>query len=82
MASITDETFNDVKLQEVQLVFQEVQTLSGSTISWKEPHILAAIIAGMRLGSAVGEPLTYKYANVIGVAVGQKNKLKTGRKGL
>ena len=32
-----------------------------------QPHIVAAMMAGIRLGTAVGEPLTYKFLNVQGL---------------
>jgi hypothetical protein len=32
---------------------------------WMHPHVTAAFAAGMRTGVSVGEPLTFKYANVI-----------------
>ena len=38
-----------------------------STLAWKGPHIMAAIMAGIRLGSTVGEPLTFKFLNANGV---------------
>lgn len=52
----------------VQLVGQDVlvQDLNGN-LSWKQPHMLASLLAGIRLGSEVGEPLTFKFANVAGI---------------
>jgi hypothetical protein len=52
----------------VQLVGQDVlvQGLDGN-LAWKQPHMLATLLAGIRLGSEVGEPLTFKFANVSGV---------------
>lgn len=43
-----------------------VSGLDGS-LAWKQPHILAAVAAGVRLGTEVGEPLTHKYFNVSGI---------------
>ena len=37
------------------------------TLAWKGPHVMAAIMAGIRLGSTVGEPLTFKFLNANGV---------------
>lgn len=49
----------------VQLCIQDVlvQGVDGE-LSWKQPHILAALAAGARLGSVIGEPLTFKYPNI------------------
>lgn len=49
----------------VQLCMQDIliQDISGS-LNWKQPHLLAAILAGIRLGSDVGTPLTHKFPNV------------------
>ena len=52
----------------IQAVIQDVRiTDSQSTLAWKGPHIMAAIMAGIRLGSTVGEPLTFKFLNANGV---------------
>ena len=52
----------------VQMVIQEVRVVDEKgDLSWKQPHVMASIIAGMRLGSDIGEPLTHKYINVLGV---------------
>ncbi len=55
----------------------------NSNLTWKQPHILAALCAGIRLGSNVGTPLTHKYPNcngtghavdpVTGIAAGDFN---------
>jgi len=52
----------------IQLAGQDVlwQGVDGN-LSWKQPHVLAALLAGARLGSEVGEPLTYKFINVSGI---------------
>lgn len=52
----------------VQLAIQDVQALnSAGSLVWMQPHMLAAMMAGMRLGTEVGEPLTHKYLNVSNV---------------
>lgn len=49
----------------VQMCIQDCKILDlEGNLTWKQPHILAAIAAGIRLGTDVGEPLTYKYVNV------------------
>lgn len=35
--------------------------------SYKHPHVMAAFAAGMRTGSSVGEPLTFKYPAILDV---------------
>lgn len=49
----------------VQLCIQDVlvQGVDGE-LSWKQPHVLAALAAGARLGSVIGEPLTFKFPNI------------------
>ena len=48
----------------VQLAMQDVLTLNTSGIlGWKQPYIMAALLAGMRTGTSVGEPLTHKFIN-------------------
>jgi predicted nucleic acid-binding protein len=37
-----------------------------ANLVWKQPHVLAGIAAGIRLGTEVGEPLTHKYPNCNG----------------
>jgi len=53
----------------VQVAGQDVK-ISDATgnLRWKQPHILAVMAAGIRLGSEIGEPLTHKYLNVIDCA--------------
>lgn len=52
----------------IQLVGQDVLALgTDGNLSWKQPHILAAALGGMRLGSEVGEPLTFKFVNISGI---------------
>jgi len=48
----------------VQIAMQDVRVLDvNGNLSWKYPHIFAALAAGIRLGTAVGEPLTHKFIN-------------------
>lgn len=52
----------------VQMVIQDCLVLDvDSNESWKHPHVLAAVMAGIRLGTEIGEPLTHKFLNVLGV---------------
>jgi hypothetical protein len=52
----------------IQMCFQDVKVVDVQTNEvWKQPHVMAAIIAGMRLGSEIGEPMTYKFINVLEV---------------
>lgn len=52
----------------IQLCLQDCLVVdSSNTLQWKQPHIFAAALAGMRLGSDVGEPLTHKFLAVSGV---------------
>lgn len=52
----------------IQLCFQDVQIVDAfGEIRWKQPYIQAVLAAGIRLGTDVGEPLTYKYMNVVNV---------------
>lgn len=52
----------------IQLWMQDVLVLDVSgDLKWKQPHILAAIAAGMREGQDIGTPLTHKYPNVADV---------------
>lgn len=49
----------------IQLAIQDVKVLDhAGELRWKQPHVLAAIAAGIRLGTDVGEPLTHKFCNV------------------
>ena len=53
----------------VQACIQDVRVIDSlGALTWKPPHIMAAILAGVRLGSTVGEPLTFKVINANGVA--------------
>jgi hypothetical protein len=52
----------------VQLFMQDVLVLdSTATLVWKQPHVQAAMAAGMRLGTDIGTPLTHKFLNAYGV---------------
>lgn len=52
----------------IQLAFQDVKIVDvNANEVWKQPHVLASMIAGMRLGSEIGEPLTYKYIKAVDV---------------
>lgn len=45
-----------------QMTMQDVVVLDQtSTLSVKQPHVMAAMMAGVRLGTEVGEPLTFKF---------------------
>jgi hypothetical protein len=51
-----------------QLLFQDVLALSTTGDSvWMQPHMLAALTAGMRSGAQVGLPLTFKFYNITGL---------------
>lgn len=68
-------SYSDVKTKaavlssfRTQLVFQDVRALStDGQIKWMQPHMLAALVAGMRSGAAVGLPLTFKFFNISGL---------------
>ena len=52
----------------VQLCMEDVLIVDSSrTLAWNQPHVFAGLIAGMRCGSPVGEPLTHKYLSISGV---------------
>lgn len=49
----------------IQLCMQDILVLDVSgSLNWKQPHLLAAILAGIRLGTDIGTPLTHKFPNV------------------
>lgn len=51
-----------------QMVFQDVNALStDGQVKWMQPHMLAALVAGMRSGAVVGLPLTFKFFNISGL---------------
>ncbi|MCG3175351.1 MAG: hypothetical protein MOGMAGMI_00280 [Candidatus Omnitrophica bacterium] len=52
----------------VQLCIQDVFVVNElGSLEWKHPHIQAALFAGIRLGTPVGEPLTFKRINALGI---------------
>ena len=52
----------------LQVMIQDVRiTDATQTLAWKGPHVMAAMMGGIRLGSTVGEPLTFKFLNANGV---------------
>lgn len=49
------------------LVFQDVQIIAtNGSLVWRQPHMLAAIVAGMQAGGEIGLPMTHKYIAVNG----------------
>ena len=65
----------------IQMCAQDVLTSNADgTQTWKQPHVLAALLAGIRLGTEVGTPLTYKYLNCsgLGSAVDPKTGIEGG----
>lgn len=51
-----------------QMFMQDVQVVDSSNVlTWKQPHVHAALAAGIRLGTEVGEPLTHKFLNAAGI---------------
>lgn len=51
-----------------QMVFQDIKALStDGNVAWMQPHMLAAMVAGMRSGAVVGLPLTFKFFNISGL---------------
>ncbi len=45
----------------IQFCMEDVLAVdSTNELKWKQPHIMAALVAGMRCGSEIGEPLTHK----------------------
>ena len=52
----------------VSMVLQDVYTLDGTGATlWKNPHVFAAMCAGMEAGAEIGMPLTKKALNCYGV---------------
>lgn len=65
----------------VQMFIQDVLVLDvNSNLTWKHPHVMAAIAAGIRLGTEIGEPMTHKFirANGVGHVVDPVTGLETG----
>lgn len=51
-----------------QLVIQDIRQVDSlGNIKWFQPWALAALLAGARSGSAIGEPMTFKYLNLSGI---------------
>lgn len=54
--------------QNIQLCMQDVRVNNQfNTLAWQHPHVFAAMCAGIRLGTEVGEPLTHKRLNAVSV---------------
>lgn len=52
----------------LQLTMQDTLVADqNANLVWKGPHVHAALMAGVRLGTPIGEPLTHKYLNTLGV---------------
>jgi len=68
-------TFEECKAQSlslnselVSLALQDVQVVDNSgELIFKQPHILACLVAGMQAGAEIGEPATFKYINAFGI---------------
>lgn len=54
----------------MQLVMQDVYISDqNGNLVWKQPHVMAAMLGGMRCGVDIGTPLTHKYLNIIGLGM-------------
>lgn len=65
----------------MQLCMQDVLVLdANANLVWKQPHVMAALMAGIRLGTEVGEPLTHKVvsARAVGHFVDAETGLEDG----
>lgn len=65
----------------MQLMFQDVLVTNElGTLEYQHPHVLAAMAAGIRLGTEVGEPLTHKrpLARAVGHFVDPDTGLASG----
>lgn len=65
----------------LQLAMQDVVVLDETgTLSVKQPHVFAALAAGIRLGTPVGEPLTHKFirAQQVGHVIDPDTLLESG----
>lgn len=50
-----------------QMLIQDVDVVDVlGNVTTKQPHIAAAIAAGLRAGAPIGEPLTFKFGNISG----------------
>lgn len=70
-----------IGIPEAQVCMQDCLALDATgTLRYMHPHVLAAAAAGMRTGQAVGEPLTFKYPNVLGMGhfINPETGLSTG----
>lgn len=57
-----------VQSEDVQITMQDVVALDATgNLVVGQPHILAAMCAGIRLGTDVGEPLTHKFIRAVSV---------------
>lgn len=66
---------------QIQMCIQDAYVLDATgSLAWKQPHVLAAMMAGIRLGTDVGEPLTHKSLKVFGIGhvVNTTTGLETG----
>lgn len=71
----------DMGSELVQMCMQDVLVTDvNGGLTWKHPHIQAALLAGIRLGTEIGEPLTHKFLNCSGVGhvVDPDTGLETG----
>lgn len=51
-----------------QLFIQDVRQVDAAgSIKWFQPWALAAMVAGARSGSSIGEPMTFKFMNASGI---------------
>lgn len=72
---------NTVADYNMQVAIQDVVfTAPDGELKVGQPHIFAAMCAGMRLGTAIGEPLTHKFLNVfqVGHVLNPNTLLSTG----
>jgi len=54
----------DLNNENCGIVYERVERLNvDGVVTMFEPHMMAVLLAGMQAGSAIGEPLTYKYIN-------------------
>lgn len=60
------QTMNSYLMQQLIQDVLVVDAVSGS-LTWKQPHVQAAMAAGIRLGQDVGTPLTHKFLNCSGI---------------
>lgn len=59
---------NDLASERVSMCIQDVKILkTDGTLDWVGPWGMACVAAGMQAGAPVGEPMTFKFANISGV---------------